>query len=190
MPQQVIGPGTRLPERIHVRATEEERLYVHLLDLQLAGGDALVDPLMRRIEAPRVSDHADQPGQPLQLIDGLGVLPAVGERDLHLHVLARFHALDRLLCVQLRGRTENHGAHVRLRERFAQLRRGMRDAVLLRDFLRRSDLPTDDRGDLDTVDLFQSVEMLLSEGADACDHDPHRAFSRIMWPTAVFDAGT
>ena len=57
-----------------LRAAEEVRLHVHLLDLQLAGGDAPVHPLMRRIEAARVPDHADQAGLLLQLVDGLGVL--------------------------------------------------------------------------------------------------------------------
>jgi hypothetical protein len=69
MPQQVISPRARLPQRIHVRAPEEVGLHVHLLDLQLAGGEALVEPLMRRIEPTRVPDHADQAGQPLQLLD-------------------------------------------------------------------------------------------------------------------------
>ena len=132
------------------------RLHVHLLDLQLAGRDALVDPLVRRIEATRVADHADQAGLLLQLIDGLGILPAVGERNLDLHVLAGLHALDRLLRVHLRRRAQDHRVHVRLRQRLAQLRRRVRDAVLLRDFLRRRELPADERHDFDAVDLLHA----------------------------------
>ena len=62
MPQQMIGPGTRLAQRVDVGAPEEIGLHVHLLDRKLAGDDAPVDPLMRGIEAPRVPDHAHQPG--------------------------------------------------------------------------------------------------------------------------------
>ena len=46
VPQQVVGPRTRLPQRIHVGAAEEVRLHVHLLDRDFAGDDAPVNPLM------------------------------------------------------------------------------------------------------------------------------------------------
>ncbi len=151
------------------------RLHVHLLDLQLAGRDALVDPLVRRIEATRVADHADQAGLLLHLIDGLGIVPAVGERNLHLHVLAGLHALDRLLRVHLRRRAQNRGARrPAAPARRSSSRRRVRDAVLLRDFLRRCELPADDRHDFDAVDLLDRIEMLLPERAGACEHDLHR----------------
>ena len=46
MPEQMIGPGAWLAERIGVRATKEERLNIHVLNLQLARNDLLVHPLM------------------------------------------------------------------------------------------------------------------------------------------------
>ncbi len=52
------------------------------------------------------------------------------------------------------------------------------------------ELPADDRDHFDAVDLLQPIEMLLPERAGTCHHDLHRPFSRIRWPTAVFDAGT
>ena len=38
VPQQVVRPGARLAERVHVAAAEEIGLHVHLLDAQLAAG--------------------------------------------------------------------------------------------------------------------------------------------------------
>ena len=62
VPQQVVGPRARLAERVDVPAAEEVGLHVHLLDVELARGDAAVHPLVARIEAPRVADHRDQAG--------------------------------------------------------------------------------------------------------------------------------
>jgi len=66
MPQQVIGPTARLAERVEVGAAEEIGLHVHLLDLQFAGGDLVVDPLMAGVEAPHVPSHRDETGLPLR----------------------------------------------------------------------------------------------------------------------------
>ena len=46
MPQQMIGPRPRLALRVRVRAAEEERLHIHLLNPKLAGRNALMDPLV------------------------------------------------------------------------------------------------------------------------------------------------
>ena len=46
MPEQVIGPGPRLAQRVQVRAPEEKSLHVHLLDRQLARLDPVVHPLV------------------------------------------------------------------------------------------------------------------------------------------------
>ena len=55
VPQQMVRPAPRLAERVHVGAAEEVRLHVHLLHLQLARLDALVHPLVARVEAARVA---------------------------------------------------------------------------------------------------------------------------------------
>src|ERR1700678_2299259 len=62
VPQEVIGPATRLAERIHAGASEEVGLHVHLQNFQLPGDDALVHPLMTGVETARVSRHRDDPG--------------------------------------------------------------------------------------------------------------------------------
>jgi hypothetical protein len=62
VPQQVVGPAARLAQRVHVAAAEEVGLHVHLLDVELAGSDLLVDPLVAGVEAPGVAAHGDQAG--------------------------------------------------------------------------------------------------------------------------------
>jgi hypothetical protein len=65
------------------------------------------------------------------------------------------------------------------------------DAVLAGHFAGLVQLAADQRDHLDAVDELDRVQMLGAEGAGAgeCDFDGH-VFSRIRWPTAVFDAGT
>jgi hypothetical protein len=150
---------------------------------------------MRRVEAARMPDHADEAGLLLHPVDCRRVVPRIGEWNLDLHVLAGLHALHSLCGVKLRRRAENHRLDAGLRERDGQIDRHVWDAVFLRDFLRRFQAPADDRYNFHSVDELQRIEMLLAEGADAGDDDLHDAppavpFSRITCPTAVFDAGT
>ena len=195
VPEQVVGPGARLAERVDVRAAEEVGLHVHLLDRELAGDDPLVHPLVARIEAARVADHRDQARLLLRPRDGLGVGEAVGERDLDLHVLARLRHAIACARVQLRGRGEDHRVDVRAREALGEVGRHVADAELARDLLRRLERAADERDDLDAVDLRERFEVLDAEGAGAGEaifmmRSRQRGFSRMMWPTAVFDAGT
>ena len=152
MPQKMIGPRARLTEGIDVGAAEEIGLHVHLLDRELTPGDALVDPLVRGVEAPRVADHADEAGALLQLGNGQRVGPVVGERYLDLHVLARLHAGSGLGGVQLGRAGENGGFHARETQGFGQVRRGVRHTVLLRDGTGRVDGAPDERHHLDVTD--------------------------------------
>ncbi len=136
VPEQVVGPRTRLAECIHVRASEEVGLHVHLLDRQLACRDPSMDPLVRRIEAPGVSDHADQVGLVGHLRDLLRVGPRVGQRDLHLHVLASAQRSDRLRRVHLRRRAEDDRVDVVAGEHFVELGARVDGSVFRGDFLR------------------------------------------------------
>ena len=54
VPQQMIGPRPRLACRIHILATEEICLHVHLLDRELTRLNPAVDPLVTGIETPNV----------------------------------------------------------------------------------------------------------------------------------------
>ncbi len=72
-----------------------------------------MDPLVRRIESPGVTDHAHEPRFALRRGDGLGVGPRIGEGDLDLDVLAGAQGLDGLLRVHLSGRRQNDGVDVR-----------------------------------------------------------------------------
>src|SRR3546814_12776165 len=50
MPQQMVGPGSRLPLGVDVLASEEIRLDVHLLEVELASADLALELLVRRVE--------------------------------------------------------------------------------------------------------------------------------------------
>src|ERR1700737_1764127 len=73
VPQQMVSPRSRLTCRVHVAATEEVRLHVHLLDGQLTGFDAVVDPLVAGIEPPHVTRHRDDTGLSLDFDNSLRI---------------------------------------------------------------------------------------------------------------------
>jgi hypothetical protein len=98
-------------------AAEEIGLDVHLLDVQLARLDPVVHVLVRRVEAAGVADHADKARFLLLRQHRLAVGPAVGQRNFHLHVLARVHAGDGLGSVHLGGGAQDHRIDVVTRER-------------------------------------------------------------------------
>jgi len=108
VPEQMIGPAPRLARRVHVLAPEEIGLHIHLLDFQFALLDALVHPLMARIEAPHVPGHGDDAGLLGDAQERLGVFDAVGDRDLDQHVLAGAHHLLALAKVHFGRRGEDH----------------------------------------------------------------------------------
>ena len=105
-------------------------------------------------------------------------------------MLAGLHALDGLRGVHLRRRAEDDGVDAGQGERFGEFGGGVLDAILLGGFARRLDAAADDAGHVDAADRLDGVEMLEAEGAGAGEDDFHSAFSRMMWPTAVLDAGT
>ena len=195
----MVGPGARLAERVHIGAAEEIGLNVHLLDMKLAGQNLLMDKLVARIEAAGVAAHRNEPGPLLHRDDGFRVLQIVGERNLDLHMLAGFQTLQRLRGVHLGRRRQNHRVEAGKLEAVGEIGGDVSDAVFGRGLLRLVELASDERNHLDPVDQFDAVEMLEAEGAgprqrglDGFRHEspPQRVFSRIRWPTAVFDAGT
>src|SRR5688572_18156249 len=176
VPQQVVGPAARLAERIHVGAAEEVRLHVHLLDPDLAGQDLLAYPLVRGIEAPRMTTHADEAGFLLYAREFFGVPEVVGDRDFDLHVFAGAHALDALAGVHLRGSCKDRGFDAGLSQAFLEPGRPVRDAELFRDLGRRLGTAAGQRDDLGAGDLLDGFDVFYAEGALASDadfHDPY-----------------
>ena len=173
MPQQVVRPAARLAERVHVGAAEEVGLHVHLQHLQLAGLDALVHPLVARIEAAGVARHGDQAGFLLHLHDHLGVVHRVGHRDLYLDVLARAHALHGLLGVHLGGRGQDGRLDAGLRQALREVGGPVRDAVLLGDFPGGVGAAARERRDLDARDVLHCFDVLDAERALPCHADFH-----------------
>ena len=101
----------------------------------------------------------------------LGVLDAVGDRDLDQHVLAGAHHLLALPEVHLGGRGQDH--RVGALDAFAEIAGVMRHAVFLGDLGGGVLVAADQRGDLDALDALERVEMLLTEGALAGDANLH-----------------
>ena len=94
----------------------------------------------------------------------------------------------------LRRRAQDGRSDARARQRFGEIRGGVRHAILARDFFGGRELSPHDRHHFDAVDEFARIEMLLAEGAhagdDYLDRLGHLAGSRMRCPTAVFEAGT
>src|SRR5271168_3655024 len=213
----MIGPASRVARSIDVLPSEEISLHVHLLDFQLALLDALVHPLVAGIKAPHMAAHGGDAGLLGDFHQVFRVLDAVGNRDFDQHRLAGAHRLLALAEMHLGRRGQDH--RVGALDALGQFAGEMRDAVFLGDLRRRILIAADQRGDLDIGDALERVEMLLPERALPRDADLHRLpllrtadlaraaarlylaaaglrlpalvrFSRMMWPTAVFDAGT
>jgi len=104
-------------------------------------------------------------------------------------VLAGGQALHGLRGVHLCWRTQDGGLDAGLAQGVHEVGGGVGDAETRGDFARGVDLAADQRGDFDAVDLLQRFEVLDAEGAGAGEDEFH-GFSKRMWPTAVFDAGT
>ena len=120
-----------------------------------------------------MADHRDEARLALAPRDRFGGGKIVGERYLDLHMLACVEARDRLARVQLRGCRQDNRVHVGTRERLGQLGRDMRNAELLRDFLRGIPLVSDQRNHFDVVDLRQRFDVLDAERAGAGETDVH-----------------
>jgi hypothetical protein len=93
--------------------------------------DLVVDPLMTRIEAPRVAGHGDQTGLLLHIDDALRVGQGIGHRYLDLHVLPGAHDLHRLIRMYLGRAGDDCRFDAGLREAFRKIRRPVGYAAFL-----------------------------------------------------------
>jgi len=84
--------------------------------------------------------------------------------------------------------------HVGPRQAVGQVGADVADPVSGGNLLRLAQLAAHQRHHLDAVDQTDRVQVLGAERAGAGQRDldrvAHHVFSRIRWPTAVFDAGT
>ena len=61
VPKQMVSPATWLPKRIHIGASEEIGLHIHLLDIELPCFHFVVHILVAGVKAACVPTHGDQP---------------------------------------------------------------------------------------------------------------------------------
>ena len=179
MPQQMIGPGTGLTERVGVRAAEEKRLHVHVLDVELACHDLVSYPLMRRVEPAGVAHHGHQTRVGLFGQHRLGGGEAVGQRDLDLHVLARVHAGDGLRCVHLGWCGENRRIDIGDGQRVGEIGGPMVDAVLGGHLSGGRGSAAHNRNHVGPVEVGDRIEMVAAECAGAGQSEFHACVSLI-----------
>ena len=165
MPQQMVRPATPLALGIRVGAAHEIRLHVHLLNLEFARTNLVVDPLMAGIEPPHVVHHGHDVGLRLHAHQLLGVGQVVRHRDLDEHMLAGPHHLQCLGGVNGCRRSQNGRFDARLAQGLIEVERHVRDASCAGNRLGRLAHPAADRNDVETVDSLDGVEVLVREGA-------------------------
>jgi hypothetical protein len=122
-----------------------------------------VDVLVAGIEAAHMAAHGDHAGLLGDLHQRLGVLDAVGDRDLDQHVLAGAHHLLALAEVHLGGRGQDH--RVGAFDALAEIAGVVRDPVFLGNLGGGILVAADQRGDFHVRDALERVEMLLTKGA-------------------------
>ena len=109
VPQQMVCPTARLTQGIHVGAAKEISLHIHLLNVEFASLDFVIHPLMARVESACVAAHRYFARFFGQANHFFGILPTVCQWNFNLYMLTRFQTSDRLRCVHLRWRAQNHG---------------------------------------------------------------------------------
>ena len=92
----MIGPASRLTQRIEITATKEIRLHIQLLNRQLAPCNTLMYPLVTGIEAANMARHCNQTRFELQRSKSLSLFQIVCHRNLYQDMLASAEGLHRL----------------------------------------------------------------------------------------------
>jgi len=128
--------------------------------------------LVAGIEAADMAPHGDDAGLLGDLHQVLGILDAVGHRNLDQHVLAGAHHLLALAEMHLGRGGEDHG--VGALDAFAEVAGVVGNAVFLGHLGGRVLIAADQRGDFEARNALERVEMLLAKGALAGNADFHR----------------
>ncbi len=112
MPEEMIGPASRLSQGIDIGTPKKIGLHIHLLNVVLTAGNSLADPLMTWVKTPGVAHHGDTALLLLQVRERLGIFPRIRHRDLDLNMLASPETLHRLVGMNLGRRAENDRIHI------------------------------------------------------------------------------
>ena len=173
MPQQMVGPGAWLSERIHVGAPEEVGLHVHLLDVEIAGCDLLMDPLVAGLNR-RVWPHiATSPVVSAKSATACASARGIGERDSTCTCLPAFRqAIDCAACIWV-------GVHRMTASTSFRAKLSARSVAacaipyLSAIFAGRFEPAADQGHDLDAIDVLDAVGACSSRRRRAapCDFD-------------------
>ena len=134
VPQQMIGPAASLAQGIHVGATEEVSLNIHLLNVELACFDFLMDPLVAGIETTGVTAHGHLTRFLGKAHHFFGIFPAVCQWNFYLNVLTRFQACNRLRRMHLCGGAQNDSVYFWQGQAVRQVGGDVLDAIFVSHF--------------------------------------------------------
>ena len=164
VPEQMIGPRARLALGVQVGTAEKVGLRVHLLDIEFARIDPVLDVLVAGIEATHVPDHPHNAGALLRGDHLFGIGETVCHGNFSKGVLARLHGLHRLTAVHLRGRGQNDGSDI-AGQKVLEASKGGRDAALGCQRLDLVPVGAEDSRHLNLVDVRKRIEMLKTKSA-------------------------
>ena len=169
VPQQVIGPAAGLTQSVHVGATEEIGLHIHLLNVEFAGLDFVVHILVAGVETAGVTAHRHQTFFFGKLDHFVSVFPAVSQRNFHLHMFARLQASNALCSMHLCWGAQNNRIHFRQRQAVGQIGGDVLDAVFVGHFFGLFQIAADQRHHFHAIDVFDAVQVFDTECTGTCE---------------------
>src|SRR6202034_659470 len=144
--------------------------------------DLFVYVLMARIESASMAAHADHAGLFLHVHQPFGVREGIRNRNFHLHVLARAHALYTLARMHARRRRQDHGLQAGLFQTLSQIACEMRNSESLGEFFGRFLIPARQGDHFGAWNRLQRFQMFHAERALSRNADFHSfalAWNRI-----------
>ena len=189
VPQQVVGPGTGLTLGVGVGTTEEVGLNVHLLDVQFASLDLVVNPLVRRVETTGLTRHGHQTGALLYFNQLAGIFDVVGHRDFNHHVLASFQTLDGLGGVHGGWGSQQNAVYVVASQGFGQVGAVVWNATLFSNLLDHVRTGTNNGYHFCAFNVGYSIQVFLAESARSASNtkshysSPDRSLGTLQVPS-------
>ena len=173
MPQQVIGPGTRLARGRGVGPAKQAEETDHVLDLEFTLRHAAPHLLYGGKVTHGVRHHQPPVHFPGEPGDALCLVKGQRHGDLHEHVLAGLQCRFRLVCMKCIRRGNGNRIEFRVAQGIAQVQ-GMVLEPPARSKLRaRLHAPADQPGRMHVIDFAERFHVLFGDGAISNQADVH-----------------